>query len=599
MRRNKVDLRSRTWGWFGGFEGMLACIMFVGLVLRLLALRSWAQTPYWSIPIIDEAYYHDWATALATSQPTSGTAYEFAPLPAFLFATLYRVFGVSLLVVRLANILMSTTSIYMIAILARRVGGDQSGLIAGALSACYMPFIFYSVTLLKTTFSVFMFSIFMLCLVNSVTSRNTMWCLLLGFLGALCLNTRGNYIVLLPIGLLAAAVANKELMCSSADRWKRTLIYAVGALLALAPFTVRNALVSGEFVLSTTQGGFNFYLGNHHLYSTPYCRPTQFATPSPSEQGVQFTVEASRRSGKLLSAAMASTFWYQEALSEMAAQPMFSLEKTGKKVLAVCNRREACDHFSITHLSKLADFLRLPFPMFGLIFPFAVAGIAVRLKDQKSQWLLLPLVLYAVTLVLFFTTGRYRLPLLVILIPYTAMGLFDLVTALRANAYKTLGIFCVVLVLAFAFESIPLQGSTDFSAYHNAQGVVLDMLGRKKEAVDCWKNSIACGGNYVPSACIELAKAECREGHLDTAEEYLTLIPDRSYAQASKLAMLAQIRVIQNRMSEAAELLQQSLAINAGDLRVREFLTNVLQLTDPPAAQRERQVQERIQTFYK
>ena len=593
MKRNNENACSHRYRW------ILAFIVLVGLTLRLLALRSWSHTPYWTIPIIDEGIYRDWAVALATGQCTSRTAYEFSPLPAILFSLLYRVFGPSLLVVRLANIAMGTASICVIASIGRKVGGDRSGLLAGALAACYMPFIFYGVTLLKETFSVFMFSLFVLCLLKSLVGRNAVWCLFLGAVGALCLHIRGQFIVLLPVALFAAVMADKELACTPRERWKRVLSCALGTLLILAPFVIRNALVSGQFVLSTTQGGFNFYLGNHDLYGTPYCRPVQFAAPSPSEQGVHFTVEASRRTGKTLSSAEASAFWYRETFREMAAHPAFSLEKTGKKVLAVGNRFEACDHFDIPYLSQFAGFLKLPLPAFGLIFPLGVAGLIVRLKDRRTRWLLLPLALHAATLVLFFTTGRYRLPLLVILIPFAAVGLSDVMAASRAKAFKMAGIYFSIVALASVVECLPLQGSTDLSAYRNGQGVVLDILGRKSEASDCWKTSIERGGDFVPSACIELAKAECREGNLKAAEDYLILIPDHSYAQAPKLALLGQIRVIQHRMHEAAEMLQQSLAINTADLRVRELLIGVLQITDPTAADRDRDIQEQIRPFYR
>lgn len=593
MKRDKKGACSHRYGW------ILAFIVLAGLTIRLLALQAWSRTPYWTIPIIDEGIYRDWAIALATGQYTSRTAYEFSPLPAILFAFLYRFFGDSLLVVRLANIAMGTGIIYVIASMARRVGGDRSGLLAGALAAFYMPFIFYSVTLLKETFSVFMFSLFILCLLKSMDSCNAIWCLLLGVVAALCLHIRGHYLVLLPVAFLAAVMTDKALACKPDEKWKRLLGCVLGTLLVLAPFVIRNALVAGDFVLSTTQGGFNFYLGNHDLYSTPYCRPTRFATPSPNEQGVHFTVEASRRTGKTLSSSQASIFWYRETFREMSAHPMFSLKKMGKKVLAAGNRFEACDHFDIPYLSQFAGFLKLPLPTFGLIFPLGVASLIVRLRDRRTRWLLLPLALYAATLVLFFTTGRYRLPLLVVLIPFAAVGLFDVTEALRAKTYRRAGFYFFIVVLASAFESLPLQGSTDLSAYRNAHGVVLDILGRKSGAVDCWNDSIERGGDFVPSACIELAKVECREGNLKAAEEYLALIPDRSYAQAPKLALLGQIRVIQHRWHEAAELLQQSMAINTADIRVRELLIGVLLLTDPSAAERERDIQERIRPFFR
>jgi len=58
---------------------------------------------------------------------------------------------------------------------------------------------------------------------------------------------------------------------------------------------IRNYMVAGSFQLTTSQMGFNLYLGNNPQNPTPYYRPVPFAITSPFQQGIQFTIEASRR----------------------------------------------------------------------------------------------------------------------------------------------------------------------------------------------------------------------------------------------------------------------------------------------------------------
>jgi hypothetical protein len=40
-------------------------------------------------------------------------------------------------------------------------------------------------------------------------------------------------------------------------------VYVIGLAVAVSPFVIRNYIVAGKFALTTTQSGFNLYLGNN------------------------------------------------------------------------------------------------------------------------------------------------------------------------------------------------------------------------------------------------------------------------------------------------------------------------------------------------
>jgi hypothetical protein len=56
-------------------------------------------------------------------------------------------------------------------------------------------------------------------------------------------------------------------------------------ILALSPFMIRNYLVAGKFALTTSQGGFNLYLGNNLGNPDPYYRPVPFGDIFPFRAG--------------------------------------------------------------------------------------------------------------------------------------------------------------------------------------------------------------------------------------------------------------------------------------------------------------------------
>jgi 4-amino-4-deoxy-L-arabinose transferase-like glycosyltransferase len=572
--------------------------LLLALLLRLTALWAWSKTPFWQIPVADEKVYHEWAALIASGTYVPQSAYEFSPLPAYFFAMIYKLFGVSPLAIRMTNVILSTATVGIIAAITRILSGRKAALISAIVSAIYMPFIFYSVTRMKTTLSVFLFACFVYTFLCVLQKKRLRWVLALGLVSSLCFQTRGNYLCLFPVALCALFIAIPKSKYGTL-KLKALCLFALGALSVMAPVAIHNAEYDSKLVFSTTQGGFNFYLGNHHLYDAPWSRPTRFASPDPYVQGPQFTLEAHRRDPDIQSAGEASIFWYITTVKEMQSAPIKSLKKTVQKCLAVFHYYDACDHFNLSYLRPyIPIFFSLPFPTFTIIFPFGMAGLLLSRQQRMHRWLMLIALAYAGTLVLFFSNGRYRLPLLVCLIPAAATGWLAILSAIKTKQHNRLFSYFASCILFLLLEFIPLKGDSDFSAHRATHGAVLDISGNKTDARKLWVNAVRQGGDFAPAACIELAKMDCRNGNLHNAEAWLDLISDASYAQASRLALLAQIRVIQHRFNDAERLLRASLAINSGDLQVRELLIGVLQQTSPKKANEERKKQDNLRSFY-
>ena len=78
----------------------------------------------------------------------------------------------------------------------------------------------------------------------------------------------------LVLGLGALAVASMLLLAPVAlwwlrrtsRTWRAPLLFLLGCTLAIAPVTLRNGLVSGDWVLISRDAGLNFYIGNNPQY---------------------------------------------------------------------------------------------------------------------------------------------------------------------------------------------------------------------------------------------------------------------------------------------------------------------------------------------
>jgi 4-amino-4-deoxy-L-arabinose transferase-like glycosyltransferase len=66
---------------------------------------------------------------------------------------------------------------------------------------------------------------------------------------------------------------------SSTQRWRHTLLLAIGLLVTIGPWTARNYYCHDRLILLTTNGGINFYTGFLENASGSYERPEDFAPP--------------------------------------------------------------------------------------------------------------------------------------------------------------------------------------------------------------------------------------------------------------------------------------------------------------------------------
>lgn len=421
----------------------------------------------------------------------------------------------------------------------------------------------------------------------------------LGIAAGLLLNVRPNAVVLIPVFPLLILWYGKKYGAPLKKIFIGLLLYVLGVSLAVSPFVIRNIRVAGEFALTTSQAGFNLYLGNNLKNPDPYYRPVPFASSSPFEQGIHFTIEASRREGRKLSPGEASSHWTKEVIHSALSQPAEFAWKGMQKTLAVFNRFEACDHYDIDFVSRFVPFFKFPFIGFWLILPLGMAGFILRgVRNDRSRLLMTTLLLYGLTLVAFFTTGRYRLPMAVILIPFAALGIMETLSSFRNRQYrKTLlagGIISIFLIIGF----LPVRATDDRSAYYNTHAIILDAKGFGDEAIRYWKVSSEMNKPYSAFADLSLAAKYYQRENIQMGSFYLEKIPDDSFAAAPKYELKGDLMMHRKDASKAVAAYERSLAINSGQRLPRMKLIRIYRVLDPPRAKEEEKTLSYITSFY-
>lgn len=581
------------------FWGLLSVTLLAALAIRLTALYQLGKTPYFDYLLWDERIYHEWAKQIASGTYQPRAAYEFSPLPAYLIAAVYWLFSPEPVYVRLMNVGLGVLTCLFIALTGRELGRGAAGLAAGAIAALYAPFILYSIVPLKTALSLLLCALVIYLLLLEVKHPKGFRAVVLGICLGLAFNVRGNYALFIPVVLAAAVYTSWKATQRLPHALAAALPLLAGILLAAAPFTVRNYLMSGELVLSTTQSGFNFYIGNNVRNLDPYYRPLPFASSSPFLQGAQFTIEASRRTGTVLTAKGAAGYWYREALREAWNHPQAYAHKFFNKVLAVFNRFEAGDHYDIAFMSGFVPIFRWPLLTFAVIWPAGLAGLLLTLgSNRHALWPALLFVAYGLTLVVSFTACRYRLPLLVMLIPFVYPALQGFIDSLRQHRYWGGKAYMLLVACLTAIAFLPLSAARDRTAYYNTHAIVLNSEASQQEAVRYWELSSQMNGYYSASADLALARVFLTSGDLAKAKACLQKIGDASYAAANKYYLLGELSFLEGNLPQAVAYYRRSLSINSGNIGVRRKLISLLNTVSPQEVAQQRERLTEIQAFY-
>lgn len=239
------------------FERRLALVLVVGFCLRL----AWALAVPVD-PVADSVIYARTAENLALHGVfgiTPDEPFSYWPVgTSAIYALGYVLFGVDTASAVGLNLAAGLLLVYTSALLARRWFGERTALWVAILLAAWPSLVMY-VTLLASEIFFAVFVNLALLAWRSEAQRWKVAAVLAGLMIAAASYVR-------PVALLLPLVlASIELL--RAHRPRRTLTVAAIALatamLAIAPWAVRNLHLHGGLVIISTNGGPNLWMGNN------------------------------------------------------------------------------------------------------------------------------------------------------------------------------------------------------------------------------------------------------------------------------------------------------------------------------------------------
>ena len=405
---------------------ILAVITAVGLWLRLLAWHWNALRPLGG----DEREYYELALSIARRQGYYDLQFMRPPLFPWAMAVVISLFTSDLHFLRLINALVSTATIPAIYWWTRQILPERrSALLAASGTAVWYSLAFNATELLTEAVTLLGLVLSFGLLVYAQT-RHWRWAAAAGVLVALVCLTRSVALPLVPLGAW-------WLWRSS---WRTALIFVAATVLVIAPWSIRNTLTYGSFILIDTTGPENIWLDNDpagreavkaQLYALGADRTAR--AELATEQGLA-AIRNNPRWFLAKSWREFQLFWAWEHTDDMLARPAL-------------------------WVPAAEAWLRVLFGDGGwvVLVLLGSAGLVLMPLDQRLRLVLIAWVLYIVaTNVLFHVEFRYRLPLLPALAPAAAWSLIQGLRQMRAA--RRAGFRQINLTRSWAWRCFKLVG---------------------------------------------------------------------------------------------------------------------------------------------
>lgn len=306
--------------------------------------------------------------------------------------------GGGLLAARILQILLGAIAVALVASIARELFGERAGWIAGGLMTLTGVITFYEIALLQSA-------------LDPVLLAAALWLLIV---------RRSPLLAGLAAGLLALNRPNVVLWLAAVvilllPRWRAAIAFAIGAFIAITPVTLRNWMTARELVLISSHGGLNFFIGNNAEADGTY-HHVAGVRPDIRGQHVDSQRMAERAAGRALTSREVSRHFFDRAFDWIRAEPVAAVRLFVRKLVMTVNQRDIPLNHSHAFFA-LDPPLRLLVIGPWLVFPLAAI---VLLRAPKPLWSFL--VVYAVSVALFFVSTRYRIPLLVAAMPLAGGG---------------------------------------------------------------------------------------------------------------------------------------------------------------------------------
>jgi len=567
----------------------LAVVVLIGLALRGAYLAHILNAPDFTAPTLDPQLNDYWARALVTGDWTPppdaddpgirSTPYGRPPGYPYVLALIYRLSGGSYLAPRVLQMAVGLVNVLLLFVLGRAVFGRAVGLIAAALMAVYWAFIYFEGELNSPVFVVFLALLLLHVMRLWRANAGVGWGLAAGVvLGLMALIRPNALLVGGAVVLWFGWVALRRRL-----GWRRFVlsgaVFVLGCAAAIAPAIIRNYAVAREFILVSYYGGVNAYIGNN-----PRATGTSPKIPDLREiaglddwncfnyprvvRGLGRTL-----GNKDMTFGQASRYFYGRALDFVAHHPLEAAALTGRKALLFWGPKEISDSKVVHFEKRYAPALRY-LPGFPLALAGFIVGVALWLRDRRQGTdddggarfdvalaAVLFILAYFASVLPFFISGRYRVPVVPFLLLFAAYAVWRVFEFARTRAFRSAGLWAGIGVILFALAHVQWVPYTpELPGWRLQRAVAYAATGDSAHAIEELERALAVDPDYAQAHLrlgVELAKLERHDEALAHYGQAVRLSPESALAHNNlgfELARRGRWQEAQTHYRKAVEL---------------------------------------------
>jgi tetratricopeptide (TPR) repeat protein len=540
------------------FRDRSMLILFaIAILLRLLHVLAMRASPYFDNPVIDAATYDDAARSIAAGRGHPDLIFWQPPGYPYFLGWIYAIAGPGYLMPRLVQALIGAGSAVLTAWIGAKAFGRRVGLVAGYGVALYGMLLYYDGELLTPTLTI---ALQLAAIAVAIAARDH--------------PRRATAMAAgsgLLIGVASVVTAPSLVIAAVLAVFARRRAWAVllGTALAIAPVTLRNLDRGGELIPISWNGGINLFIGNNPRYD-------QTVAIRPDLHWKEFVTEP-RRAG-VHGAGAASGYFVTKVIRYAISDPVGFLRLQGKKLYLLLAGNEIPRNQEIYPARAWSVVLRvllwkvpgLAFP-FGLLMPVGLVGLALGFR--RAPMLGSILVAYALSILAFFITARYRVPMVPLLLVFAAGGVQRLLQGAGTRERLAAAAALVALFAVGNLNQGPMPRTMNADAEYSL-GVKYAMKGMPDQAMDRFRAALARNPGYT-EAWVNLGVIEATRGQNAEAEgmlrKALQLEPENTLA----LTNLAVLREKAGRGDEALALYRRALAADPTDPFARQKVTQL------------------------
>lgn len=520
------------------------CLVFAAaFLLRLIYLWQIEAIPLFYHLAGDGRTYDEWAQRIAGGDWLGQGVFYQAPLYPYFLGVLQFIFGHNLWLIRFVQILLGSLSCALVFLVGEKLFSRAAGIAAGLLLACYAPAIFFDALIEKSILDLTLLSLLIFVLLYGADNRWVKWLGAGALLGVLGLS-RENALILAPV--VSLWIWFQYSHQPFAPRARSLGLFFAGVLLVLFPVGLRNLIVGGEFKLTTSQFGANFYIGNNPAADGTYGSIRDMIGETQLE-GPDAKRLAEQKTGRDLTPGEVSNYWLGQALDYIKTQPVVWLRLLGLKWLLVWNAREvedSDDFYIYQNWSWLLAGVAW-FSHFSMLAPLAAVGVLFTLHQWRRLWLLYAMIVsLAVSVAAFYVFGRYRFPLAPLLSLFAGAGVIETARFCQQRAWRQLVQLFVVLIAVGVVINWPLRKVSGAGAagYNNLANAYAKQ-GKVSDAIKTAERALEVEPDYGV-AHYNLGNLYAQQGKFDAAkrhfEEALRLLPNYAEAHSNYGQLLAE-----------------------------------------------------------